>query len=207
MITIVDYGVGNIHSLLNVYEYLGIDAQASCESSVIADAERLILPGVGAFDKAMYALSERNLIPALEYAANCRRIPVLGICLGMQLFARSSEEGKLPGLGWLSADVRRIKVRPELGLKIPHMGWGEITPTRSSQMFASGEQAERFYFVHGYHIVCDNSSDVLATVDHGDRITCAVNKKNIWGVQFHPEKSHCHGMKLLGAFANIKGEQ
>jgi imidazole glycerol-phosphate synthase subunit HisH len=195
VITIVDYGVGNIHSLLNMYEYLGIDAQACSEPNAIADAERLILPGVGAFDKAMHALSERNLIPALEYAVNYRFVPLLGICLGMQLLARSSEEGELPGLGWLSANVRRINVRFDLGLKVPHMGWSEVTLIKSSPLFLSEDQGERFYFVHGYHL------------EYGDHLCCAVNKKNIWGVQFHPEKSHRHGMKLLSAFAKIEGSE
>lgn len=203
MITIVDYGVGNIQALLNMLDHLGVEAQASAAPDAIATAEKLILPGVGAFDKAMMALNAGGLIPALEYAALQQRVPVLGICLGMQLLARHSAEGTLAGLGWIAADVRRIEVPHGSELKVPHMGWGEIEPIRLSPLFLLTGALERFYFVHGYHVVCEDPSDVLATVNYGQRLCCAVNRGNVWGVQFHPEKSHRFGMRLLSAFAAL----
>jgi glutamine amidotransferase len=206
MITIVDYGVGNIQALLNMYDHLGIDARSSDEPNAIARAERLLLPGVGAFDKAMRALNERELIPALEHAVHRRRAPILGICLGMQLLARNSDEGTQPGLGWIAADVKRIEVPRDSELKVPHMGWGEVTPTRLSPLFQNGPRLDRFYFVHGYHVVCDSPDDILATVGFGTQLCCAVNRANVWGVQFHPEKSHYFGMHLLKAFANLEIE-
>jgi len=202
MITIVDYGVGNIQALLNIYDHLGIDAQASCEPQVIAEAQSLLLPGVGAFDKAMCALNDRCLIPALEHAVHKRCVPILGICLGMQLLARSSTEGKLSGLGWIAADVKRIEVVHDSGLKVPHMGWRDICPTRTSTLL-SAKEVEKYYFVHSYHVVCDDQNDVIATVDYGIKLCCAINRKNIWGVQFHPEKSHAYGMRLLKAFSEL----
>lgn len=201
MITIVDYGVGNIQAILNMFDYLGIEAQASTDVGVIAEADKLLLPGVGAFDKAMTALNSGGMVEALEYAVHQRRVPVLGICLGMQLLTRKSAEGSLAGLGWIDADVQRIQIQSALGLKVPHMGWSEVEPSRPSDLFAS--MSERFYFVHSYHVVCDEPTDVLATVDYGGKLCCAVNRDNIWGVQFHPEKSHRYGMRLLSNFAKL----
>ena len=203
MITIVDYGVGNIQALLNMYNHLGVDAQASGDLDTIASADKLLLPGVGAFDKAMSALDKQGLVSALEHAVIRRRVSVLGICLGMQLLARSSEEGKLRGLGWIDAEVKRIDKSHDPNLKVPHMGWAEIVPTRPSLLFPTGQGPDRFYFVHGYHMVCASSLDVVANVDYSGSICCAINRDNIWGVQFHPEKSHRFGMRLLSAFANI----
>lgn len=204
MITILDYGVGNVQSLLNMYDYLGIDAEASKNPNNIAEAQRLIIPGVGAFDNGMRSLNDCGVISSLEYAVFERQIPLLGICLGMQLLARRSDEGRLPGLGWIAADVKRLEVYHDLGLKIPHIGWSEIVPNKTSLLLPTEQELEKFYFVHGYHMVCDEISDVLATVKYGDNLCCAINKKNIWGVQFHPEKSHRYGMRLLSAFANLE---
>jgi glutamine amidotransferase len=201
MITIVDYGVGNIGALINMFDHLGIEAKASTSANDIVEAKRLILPGVGAFDKAMVNLKELSLIDALNDAALNRQIPVLGICLGMQLFSRKSEEGNEQGLGWINADVKKLVNVPESILKLPHIGWSEIMLSRQSELFLDEEN--RFYFVHGYHVVCDDESDVLATVNYGQSICCAVHKKNIFGVQFHPEKSHAYGMRMLSAFAAI----
>lgn len=203
MITIVDYGVGNIHALLNMFDHLGIAAQASSDPDLVAASDKLLLPGVGAFDKAMMALNSGGLVSALEYAVHQQHVPVLGICLGMQLLARRSAEGTLPGLGWIAADVRRIEVPHGSGLKVPHMGWNEIDLIRPSPLFPLSGALERFYFVHGYHVECDEPSDVLATVNYGQTLCCAVNRGNVWGVQFHPEKSHRFGMRLLSAFSAL----
>lgn len=201
MIIVVDYGVGNIGALLNMFEFLGIDAQASSDARVIARAERLVLPGIGAFDKAMSTLRARQMIEPLNDAVLGRRVPILGICLGMQLLARRSDEGSEPGLGWIDADVRRIEVPPDSGLKVPHIGWMEIRPTRASTLFALSPAQERYYFDHGYHVVCDRRDDVAAVFDYGTELCCAVEREHIGGVQFHPEKSHRFGMRLLRAFA------
>ena len=203
IITVVDYGVGNIGALLNLFDYLGIDAQASGDATVLAKADKLVLPGVGAFDKAMSTLRARRLVEPLNQAVLERRRPVLGVCLGMQLLARGSEEGAEPGLGWVAADVRRIVPGQGSALKVPHIGWGEVAPTRRSALFDPREPVERFYFDHSYHVCCDRPEDVAAVVAYGSELCCAVSAGHVHGVQFHPEKSHRFGMRLLRAFAQL----
>lgn len=202
MIAILDYGVGNVQALLNMYEHLGFDAFATDNADTLAESDRIILPGVGAFDAAMSKLREKQLIPALEYAVMQRKVPFLGICLGMQLLARDSEEGSDKGLGWIEASVKRINIPLNSLVKVPHIGWEEIMPTCPTMLFPANNTSERFYFVHSYHVVCDHYAHICATVDYGGRLCCAVNKGNIWGVQFHPEKSHRYGMRLLSSFAS-----
>ena len=201
MITVVDYGVGNIGALLNMFDYLGVEAEASGDAATIARSERLVLPGIGAFDKAMRTLRERDLVAPLNDAVLGRQVPVLGVCLGMQLLARTSEEGVEPGLGWIAADVRRIAVPAGSGLKVPHIGWAETRALRASTLFAGMLPEERYYFDHSYHIVCDRADDATAAIDYGSRLVCAVESGHVMGVQFHPEKSHRFGMRLLTAFA------
>jgi glutamine amidotransferase len=203
VITIVDYGVGNIGALLNMFEFLGVDAYATHDGRAIAEATKLLLPGVGAFDKAMVTLLEKNLRSPLEEAVKERHTPLLGVCLGMQLLARRSDEGQEQGLGFIEADVRRISVPEGSKLKVPHIGWSNVTATGDGILFPKSGDLERFYFVHGYHVVCDSPADVAATVDYGSTLTCAVQHDNVFGVQFHPEKSHRFGMRLLSAFANL----
>ncbi len=202
MVTVIDYGVGNIGALLNMFEHLGIEAQASGDPRVISSADQLVLPGVGAYDKAMSTLREQQLVTSLNEAVLERHVPVLGVCLGMQLMARRSEEGSEPGLGWIDADVRRITVPEGSGLKVPHIGWMEAGPTRRSSLFDPALPAERFYFDHSYHVVCDRPENVTAVIDYGTELCCAVESGPIVGVQFHPEKSHRFGMRLLKAFAS-----
>lgn len=201
MIAIVDYGVGNIGALLNMFEYLGVDAQASGDGQMLMRAEKILLPGVGAFDKAMSRLRTQNLVEPLNDAVLRRRVPVLGVCLGMQLLCRRSEEGAEAGLGWIEADVRRMTVPAGSGLKVPHIGWTDVRPTRDSPLFEPSSEAERFYFDHSFYVSCDDDKNVTAVIDYGAELCCALGAGNISGVQFHPEKSHRYGMRLLKAFA------
>ncbi len=200
MITLVDYGVGNVGAILNMLDYLGIEASASSDAAQIAKASRLILPGVGAFDKAMRTLRERQLLDALDEAVLRRKVPVLGVCLGMQLLAHSSEEGIEQGLGWIDAQVRRITVPQGSRLKVPHIGWMEVKPTGNGRLFPLDSPVERYYFDHSYHVVCSEQAMVSATIPYGNELCCALQQDNVFGVQFHPEKSHRFGMRLLSSW-------
>lgn len=201
MIAIVDYGMGNLGSIRNMLRRLGVEAAVTSDHSAIQSAQKLILPGVGAFDHGMQNLSRLGLIPVLNDVAIGKKTPILGICLGMQLLSQSSEEGQLPGLGWIDAETVRFRF-PENSdrLKIPHMGWNFITCKKPHPLL-EGLADSRFYFVHSYHVRCNRSEDVLATCSHGVGFTAAVCKENILGTQFHPEKSHRFGMTLLKNFA------
>ncbi|MDX1907971.1 MAG: imidazole glycerol phosphate synthase subunit HisH [Bacteroidia bacterium] len=200
MITIVDYGLGNLLSIRNMLRRLGITSEITADLARIASADRIILPGVGHFAKGMENLHASGLIEVLNEQVLHHQRPVLGICLGMQLLSRFSEEGDAQGLGWIAADTRRFdRTRLEDHHKIPHMGWTDIHPAHESPLLR-GIEAPRFYFVHSYHVICDHPEDVLATATHGYPVTCAVERGNILGVQFHPEKSHTYGMKLFTNF-------
>jgi len=204
MICVIDYGMGNLGSIVNMLKKIGVTAVVSSESSVINKAEKLILPGVGAFDNGMKNLEERNLIPLLNAKVFQDRIPILGVCLGMQLFTQHSEEGQLPGLGWLDAKTVRFKFDQEHAhLKIPHMGWNTIRICQPNPIFTEMDNESRFYFVHSYHVICTDASAVLAETQYGYNFTSAVAKENIIGVQFHPEKSHKFGMKLFRNFVEL----
>ena len=201
MIVVIDYGVGNTSSVLNMLKKIGATAKLSADPAEIRKAERLILPGVGAFDKGITALRERRLEPILREQVLDVRKPILGICLGMQLLARSSEEGELPGLGWIEAETRRFCFRePATTYRVPHMGWNWVKPHGADSLFDGFQNPPRFYFVHSYHVVCDDANDVLATTEYGNDFVCAVRRANIFGTQFHPEKSHRFGMHLLKNF-------
>lgn len=200
MITIVDYGVGNRGSIVNMLKRIGAPCRISGDPQEVSNAEALIVPGVGAFDAGMTNLNERGLTDAIRSAANERRAPILGICLGMQLLAEGSEEGVLPGLSLVRGKAQRFQ-QPGSGpqIKIPNMGWVDVEIARPSRLFDDGVQ--RFYFVHSYHVVCDDPQDVTAFGNHGGRYVAAFERDNVLGVQFHPEKSHRYGMQLLKNFA------
>jgi glutamine amidotransferase len=169
------------------------------EPSAIKMADRVILSGVGAFDAGVEALSRYGWVGPLTQLAREAKVPILGICLGMQLMCRRSAEGILPGLGWFEADVRRL-VPEEKTLKVPHMGWNTILFKKSDPIIPSLSMEQRFYFVHSYHVVCDEPQDVLATTSYGGEITAAISRNRLYGTQFHPEKSHRFGMELIKAF-------
>ncbi len=203
MLVIVDYGMGNLGSIVNMLKRVGIAAILSSDTDVIAQAEKLILPGVGAFDNGMRNLNHMGLVDVLNQQVLECKIPILGICLGMQLLSQCSEEGQLSGLGWLDAETIRFRFDgTHDSLKVPHMGWNTVH-TRSSHPLLSGlEENNRFYFVHSYHMRCIPESAVLGETEYGGLFTSVVACENIVGVQFHPEKSHKFGMRLLQNFVN-----
>lgn len=200
MVTIVDYGVGNLASIANMARKAGTDCVISGDPAVIATADRLILPGVGAFDRGMANLEERGLIAVLNERALERKVPVLGLCLGMQLFARSSEEGRRAGLGWIAAANRRFQFDTSGSLKVPHMGWNYIEPAQQAALIQRLPTEPRFYFVHSYHLQCDDPSDVMCWTTYGYKFASGIHRGNLWGTQFHPEKSHSFGLALLKNF-------
>jgi glutamine amidotransferase len=202
MITIVDYGMGNLASIANMLKRVGCPSRITSDAGGIASAPKLILPGVGAFDMGMRNLAERGLVDVLHRRVRHDGIPVLGICLGMQLFARGSEEGVLPGLGLLEATAVRF-LPPGSGerLKVPHVGWNHVEARKPSRLLDGLACPTRFYFVHSYHLRLDRPTDLLAETVHGHPFPSAVETGNLLGVQFHPEKSHSFGMRLLKNFA------
>ena len=204
MIVIVDYDVGNIGSILNMLRKVNADAVCSSAEDTIERAEKLILPGVGSFDQAISKLHASGLVPVLNHKIHQDRTPILGICLGMQLFAQSSEEGKSRGLGWLDAAVKRFDFnKGPPNLKIPHMGWNRVEIRKTNDLFRDMDQTHRFYFVHSYHIVCHDKNDVIGSTRYGYPFVSMIQKDNIFGVQFHPEKSHRYGMRILKNFSEL----
>ncbi len=203
MIALVDYGLGNIQAFANIYRQLGIDAIPARNANDLRTASRIILPGVGAFDWAMTRLQESGLRDALDEEVLGQKKPVLGICVGMQMMARASEEGKLPGLGWIDATVERFDTRLlESKTHLPHMGWNDAIPLRTDTLF-SGLEAPRYYYLHSYFMKTDREENVLATSNYGVTFTSAVQAGNVYGTQFHPEKSHQWGVRLLKNFAEF----
>ncbi len=204
MITIVDYGIGNIRAFLNIFKRLNVEAGTATSAAEIESAERLILPGVGAFDWAMTRLNESGLREALDATVLKRKTPVLGICVGMQIMARSSEEGRLEGLGWIAGDVKKVDfARNGHRVALPHMGWNDIRPVGGHELFRGLADEPRFYFLHSYYFAPDDSGAVIAESDYHGRFACAVASGNVLGVQFHPEKSHRFGIQLLKNFGEI----
>ncbi len=204
MIVIIDYDVGNIGSILNMLKQVGAAAVCSADPEMIGAAEKLILPGVGSFDQAMTRLAATGLIEPLTRRVMDAQTPMLGICLGMQLFAQCSEEGRTRGLGWIDATVRRFDFKNgNQDLKIPHMGWNRVDIQKESLLFRNMYDEHRFYFVHSYHLDCHDTGDVAGLTRYGYPFVSMVQKENLFGVQFHPEKSHKYGMQILKNFACI----
>jgi glutamine amidotransferase len=202
MIVIVDYGVGNLGSIKNMFKKAGFKAEPSSDPAVIRDADKLILPGVGAFDAAMRKFRETGLVSVVGEQVLEKKIPVLGLCVGLQLMSRGSEEGTETGLGWFDAETVRFKFDVEHAhLKIPHMGWNEIHVCYEHPLVTGLDAESRFYFVHTYHVVAKEMDAVLATTEYGVTIHSILGRGNILGAQFHPEKSHKFGLQLLKNFA------
>lgn len=200
-VTIIDYGVGNLGSIQNMLKKLGVQSEIATDAGTIERATKIILPGVGAFDAGMTQLNQSGLRPSLDTAVLHRRVPVAGICLGMQLMTERSEEGALAGLGWVSAKTIRFEPPANETMKIPHMGWSVVSKAKQSPALNLLGDESRFYFVHSYYVDCSNRADVLLTAQYGSVcFDAAFECENILGFQFHPEKSHRFGMTLLKAF-------
>lgn len=203
MITIVDYGVGNVQAFVNMYKRLNIDARSARSADELRGAQRIILPGVGSFDHAMESLQASGMRETLDELVLQQAVPVLGVCVGMQMLARRSDEGQAAGLGWIDGEVRAL--RPALGqrtLPLPHMGWNDVLPRAGDPLFRGMEGDARFYFLHSFYFECGRPEDnAAASVHYGVDFTCAVRRAHVTGVQFHPEKSHHWGAALLKNFA------
>ena len=199
-IVIVDYKMGNIHSVARKLKMLGVNYEISNNPDTIKQADKLILPGVGHFGKAMLQLEESNLISVLNDVVLIQKKPILGICLGMQLMANFSEEGNVNGLGWIDGKVKRFQVNDKLRFKIPHTSWNQISICKESQMNIGLDNTSEFYFVHAYYFRANNESDILHKTTYEQEFVSAVQKENIVGVQYHPEKSHDVGLQLIKNF-------
>lgn len=204
MIAIIDYGLGNVLAFVNVYNRLNIPVMVAKSASDLANATKLILPGVGSFDQAMQQLDQSGMRQPIEHLVLQNEIPVLGICVGMQLLAKCSDEGELPGLGWIDGKVKKFDLSSmPLGTNLPHMGWNDVKPVVDSYLFKEMEQDARFYFLHSFYFECNQQPNILAVTNYGGQFSCAVRRANVYGVQFHPEKSHYFGSQLLKNFAEI----
>lgn len=204
MITLIDYGVGNIFAFQNVYKRLNIPTKIAKTSADLFDTKKLILPGVGSFDYAMSQLNNSGMRAKLDELVIEKHVPIIGICVGMQMMGNHSDEGKSDGLGWIDADI--LKFDENLishRTKLPHMGWNDVVPVSNHPLFSGLEKEAIFYFLHSFYFKCNNPTESIAVSDYGISFTSAVNRDNIFGIQFHPEKSHQYGEKLLHNFAML----
>ena len=204
MITLIDYGVGNIFAFQNVYKRLDIPTKIAKIPADLKNAEKLILPGVGAFDYAMEQLNASGMRKILDELVIEKKIPIIGICVGMQMMGNRSDEGKLEGLKWIDSEILKFdESLIQQRTKLPHMGWNDVVPVKNHPLFFGLEKAAIFYFLHSFYLKCNNPIDSIAVSDYGLSFSSAINKDNIYGIQFHPEKSHQYGEKLLHNFAKL----
>ena len=203
-VAIVDYKLGNIGSIFNMIKKLGFNPYIASKPCDIINAEKLILPGVGSFDAGMKNLIELNMISVLNEKVQEKKTPIMGICLGMQLMTSSSEEGSMSGLKWVDANTKKFNFIDNFSsLKIPHMGWNNAVFKDGNLLNNSYNEIKRYYFVHSYHVICNNEDDIIAYTEYGYRFVSAFQRENVIGVQFHPEKSHKYGMELMNAFLSL----
>lgn len=204
MIAIIDYGLGNVQAFINVYSRIGIPVTVAKTPDELETASKLILPGVGAFDHAMELLDAAGIRQTLDHLVLSKKVPILGICVGMQILANTSDEGSLSGLGWIPGRVKSFASVPEVAeLPLPHMGWNDIHVKGDQILFKGLEKETRFYFLHSYFFESLHQDSVAATASYGIDFCCAVQSENVYGVQFHPEKSHHFGTSLLKNFAEL----
>lgn len=204
MISVVDYGLGNVQAFVNIYKHLDQPVRLATSANDLETADKIILPGVGAFDRAMQMLDASGMRDALEDCATQRNMPVLGICVGMQMLARRSDEGERDGLGWLDGEVRRFEVAHfTQKTHLPHMGWNDVAPVEATGLFHNLGDAANFYFLHSYYMLANNPENTLAVTEYGGKFCSAIGSGNIFGVQFHPEKSHQWGIQLLKNFGEL----
>lgn len=204
MITIIDYGLGNIKAFAHVYKKLGFQYKFASRVEDLQDATKIILPGVGNFDYAVERLEQSGMRGTLEELVLARKVPVLGVCVGMQMLGLSSEEGSLSGLGWINGVVKKLDESIlSHKARLPHMGWNNVRPVRENSLFQGVDMESRFYFLHSYYFQCQNDEDAIAHTEYGRQFSCAVNSGNIYGVQFHPEKSHHNGIQILRNFGSL----
>ncbi|ALE38990.1 imidazole glycerol phosphate synthase subunit HisH [Leptospira interrogans] len=204
MIGILDYGVGNLKAFANVLKDLNFRNQIVKTEQELKSCTKIIMPGVGSFDSVMDKLSESGIRDVLSDLVMSKKIPVLGVCVGMQILASSSEEGTKSGLGWIQGKVKKFNFDQSNSLlTVPQIGWNEVTSIRDNKLLLNLEKNPRFYFLHSYYMECEEDNDVIAFADYGGNFTCAVNRDNIFGTQFHPEKSHHNGVALLRNFASL----
>lgn len=206
MITIVDYGLGNVKAFANLYKKLNIELVYASNVDELANATKIILPGVGAFDHAMQMLNGSGMREKLDELVLEKKVPVIGICVGMQMMANSSEEGQMKGLGWIPGTVKKFKRESQTSESqnpLPHMGWNSLQITRASKLLLGLDEKKLFYFLHSYYYEPSNKEHVLATANYGYEYACIVNKDNVYGIQCHPEKSHHNGVALLKSFASL----
>lgn len=204
MITLIDYGVGNINAFVNVYKRVDVPVKIAKTKEDLIGAEKLILPGVGHFDHAMTQLNNSGMRDTLDRLVLVDKIPVIGICVGMQMMANSSDEGTMEGLNWIDASVRRFdEAKIKQVTRLPHMGWNDVKPVKDLPLFNGLEQDAIFYFLHTYYFECNNSDDIMAVTEYGGEFASAAHHENKYGIQFHPEKSHSYGETLLHNFAKL----
>ncbi len=204
MIAIVDYGSGNVGAIANIFKQLKVPHCITSNPEQLEAADRYILPGVGAFDTTMHTLHQSGLVEVLHQAVIQQKKKILGICVGMQILADSSDEGTLPGLGWIPGHIRRIDISTLADFpKLPHMGWNAVRLLQDLPLFQQVDAAQGFYFLHSYYFAAENTAHITATVHYGSPLPCGVMHNNIFGLQFHPEKSHANGVAILRNFVDL----